>query len=249
MIPKSGNRFSEKIMRKQRPRMPSDAPPTPLHRWPRILRIVRARPRLFACIVVGIVVLIALSGHFSQAARLVIAWDVGVALYLLAAYQLIATGSERTMRRLAALEDEGRIGVLVLTVGASLASLGAIVILLTAHDIGLSAPQKLVIAIITIVLSWAFIHTIFGLHYAHEYYGERGGNTGGLAFPGNEKPDYWDFVYFSFVIGMTSQVSDVAISSRAIRRTVLAHGIAAFLFNAALLALTVNIAASAIQPS
>jgi uncharacterized membrane protein len=230
--------------------MPPDAPPTlPAHRWPRVVRIVRARPRLFASIMISVVVALALTGIVSPVERLVIAWDIGVACYLIAAYQLIATGGEHTMRRLAALEDEGRIGVLVLTVGASLASLGAIVILLVNPAIGLSPHHKLLLAIITILLSWAFIHTIFGLHYAHEYYGERGGKTGGLAFPGDDKPDYWDFVYFSFVIGMTSQVSDVAIASRAIRRTVVAHGIAAFLFNAALLALTVNIAASAIHLS
>jgi uncharacterized membrane protein len=137
--------------------------------------------------------------------------------------------------------------VLFLTVGAALASLAAIVILLISTHGGQRAPHELVLAAVTILLSWAFIHTIFGLHYAHEYYGERGGKSGGLNFPGDETPDYWDFVYFSFVIGMTSQVSDVTISSRSIRRTAAAHGIVAFLFNAALLALMVNIAASAIQ--
>ena len=96
------------------------------------------------------------------------------------------------------------------------------------------------------MLSWAFIHTIFSLHYAHEFYGESGA-VGGLAFPGGEtEPDYWDFVYFSFVIGMTSQVSDVGITNREIRRTAAAHGVVSFFFNAALLALTVNIAASAL---
>ena len=84
--------------------------------------------------------------------------------------------------------------------------------------------------------SWAFTHTIFALHYAHDFYHESGGKGGGLAFPGGEEPDYWDFVYFSFVIGMTSQVSDVAIVSKPMRRTAAAHGIVSFVFNAALLA-------------
>jgi uncharacterized membrane protein len=89
---------------------------------------------------------------------------------------------------------------------------------------------------------------IFTLHYAHEYYDPRNGkgSVPPLTFPGDEQPDYWDFAYFSFVIGMTSQVSDVGVSCRPIRRTVLAHGVVSFVFNAALLALTVNIAASAI---
>ena len=88
------------------------------------------------------------------------------------------------------------------------------------------------------------VHTTFALHYAHDYY--RSGKPGGLKFPDEDKPDYWDFVYFSFVIGMTAQVSDVAIADRGIRRTATAHGIVSFAFNTALLALMVNIAASAL---
>jgi uncharacterized membrane protein len=92
---------------------------------------------------------------------------------------------------------------------------------------------------------------IYAVHYAHLFYdpAERKGAgkvLGGLEFPDTKEPDYWDFVYFSFVVGMTSQVSDVAVTSKAIRQTVAAHGIVSFVFNVALLALTVNIAASAI---
>ena len=76
-------------------------------------------------------------------------------------------------------------------------------------------------AMVTILVSWAFVHTIFALHYAHEYYGERGDHAvGGLTFPGRQSPDYWDFLYFSVVIAMTSQVSDVVITSKVIRRIV-----------------------------
>ena len=100
---------------------------------------------------------------------------------------------------------------------------------------------------LTIALSWAAVHTAFALHYAHDYY--RGDDIGGLQFPSgdhHEDADYWDFVYFSFVIGMTAQVSDVGITDKTIRRTATAHGIISFIFNTALLALMVNIAASAI---
>jgi uncharacterized membrane protein len=91
------------------------------------------------------------------------------------------------------------------------------------------------------------VHTVFSLHYAHEYY--RGSKPGGLQFPSgdqHEEPDYWDFVYFSFVIGMTAQVSDVGITDKIIRRTATVHGVISFVFNTALVALMVNIAASAI---
>jgi uncharacterized membrane protein len=144
------------------------------------------------------------------------------------------------------VQDEGKLAILVLTVAAALASLAAIVAELgMAANGGARQPGQLVLATVTILLSWAFIHTMFALHYAHEFYDQTGGR--GIAFPGgDDEPDYWDFVYFAFVIGMTSQVSDVGITSKQIRRTATAHGVVSFVFNAALLALTVNIAASAI---
>jgi uncharacterized membrane protein len=113
----------------------------------------------------------------------------------------------------------------------------------------LPAPllKRLELATVTIALSWAAVHTTFALHYAHDYY--RGDQPGGLQFPSgdqHENADYWDFVYFAFVIGMTAQVSDVGITDKTIRRTATAHGIISFVFNTALLALMVNIAASAI---
>jgi uncharacterized membrane protein len=220
---------------------------TPPRRLPRFVRIMRARPRLFISIAIGVVVIVLAPGKWQMATRLLTGWDVGIALYLIAAYHLFATGDEKRMRRWAAVEDEGRFGVLILTVAAALASLGAIVALLGSTHAGGSRDSVLLgQATVTILLSWGFIHTIFAFHYAHEYYGEHGGKKSGINFPGGEQPDYWDFAYFSFVIGMTSQVSDVAAVSKPIRRTVLAHGVVSFLFNAALLALTVNIAASAI---
>jgi uncharacterized membrane protein len=147
----------------------------------------------------------------------------------------------------AKLQDEGQITVLTLTAIAALASLGAIVALLGMSEPDNRSPAHLILGIVTILLSWTFTHSMFALHYAHEFYDENGGRGGGLIFPGDLKePDYWDFVYFSFVIGMTSQVSDVAITCRPIRHTVSAHGIISFFFNVTLLALTVNIAASAI---
>jgi uncharacterized membrane protein len=160
----------------------------------------------------------------------------------------VAVSQVSHIRRRARIEDEGKTAILVLTAAAALASLGAIVAELGSSSPGSSArsPAHLILATVTIVMSWAFTHTIFALHYAHDFYQEEGGKGGGLAFPGGEEPDYWDFVYFSFVIGMTSQVSDVAIISKTMRRTAAAHGIVSFVFNAALLALTVNIAASAL---
>ena len=187
--------------------------------------------------------LLALVAPWRPPTRLLAGWDIGVALYLVLVYQMMATSTIDRIRRRAAHEDEGQVAILVLTVAAALASLAAIF-----AELGSGTgrqPIHVALAAATVLLSWAFIHTIFALHYAHECYDVAAG--GGLAFPGGEaEPDYWDFVYFSFVIGMTSQVSDVGITSKQIRRTAAAHGVVSFVFNAALLALTVNIAASMI---
>ena len=185
--------------------------------------------------------------HCAPTTRLLVGWDVGVGLYLVLAFHMMARSDVHLIRRRAALQDEGQAAILMLTVASALASLAAILAELgTSAGTGSSRqPFQLVLAAVTIVLSWALIHTIFALHYAHEFYDRQTG--GGMAFPGDDKePDYWDFVYFSFVIGMTSQVSDVEVTSKAVRRTVAAHGVVSFVFNAALLALTVNLAASAI---
>ena len=223
----------------------------PPRRSPLPLRVVRARPRLFFSGAFGVVVTVVLfvATSWRPATRLLVGWDIAITLYLVLAFEMMAGERIHKIRERAAEQDEGRVAILVLTVAAALASLAAIVVELgtSGGNGGAREPYRLIVATITIVLSWAFIHTIFALHYAHDFYGENAGRGGGMVFPGGEaEPDYWDFVYFSFVIGMTSQVSDVGVTSKPIRRTVAAHGIVSFFFNAALLALTVNIAASAL---
>jgi uncharacterized membrane protein len=211
-------------------------------------RILRSRPRLFSSAGLGIVVtaVLAVSTAWRPASRVLVGWDVAVAVYLVLVFEMMAGSRVRDIRRRAAKEDEGQLTILVLTVAAGLASLAAIQAELAAGPGG-RRPGQLALASLTILFSWALIHTMFALHYAHEFYGDDADPGGGMAFPGgDEEPDYWDFVYFSFVIGMTSQVSDVAVTSKQVRRTVTAHAVVSFAFNVALLALTVNIAASAL---
>lgn len=216
---------------------------------PWLLRIARARPQLVISAAVGIVVTAVLPAltDWRLAPCVLGGWDIATAVYLALAFHMMARSDVHGIRQRAARQDEGQFAILVLIVAAALASLAAIFALLgtSAGPHAGRQPLHLVLATLTIVLSWAFIHTIFALHYAHEFYDENGGRGGGLAFPGSgDAPDYWDFVYFAFVIGMTSQVSDVGVTSRRIRRTVAAHGVVSFVFNVALLALAVNIAAS-----
>lgn len=213
-------------------------------KMPAAWRIVYARPRTFAALAIGIVVCLLLPHSLRLVTRLLIGWDVFTGLYLLLVFGMMMSGGSRHIRRNAALQDDGSFVILMVAALGAFASIAAIVFELGASK---SAGPELALAVVTIVLSWAAVHTIFALHYAHEYY--RGPKPGGLAFPeGDEKedPDYWDFVYFSFVIGMTAQTSDVGITDKSIRRTTTAHGIVSFIFNTALVALMVNIAASAI---
>jgi len=212
------------------------------------VRVVRARPRLFSSLAVFALIAATLAGvtGWKLPSCLLVGWDIGIGLYLVLAVHMMIVSDIHSIRQRASGQDEGKFALLVLTVAAALASLGGIIAELSgAQNGGTRRPIEFILAIATIGLSWAFIHTMFALHYAHEFYDEEGG--GGLTFPGPDaEPDYWDFMYFSFVIGMTSQVSDVGITSKPIRRTAGAHGVVSFVFNAALLALTVNIAASAI---
>lgn len=210
---------------------------------PYLIRFAHRHVRLFIAVACGLIVMFVLPGGWGWSARSLTGFDAGIGLYLCLVYILMAQSDIINIRRRAAIQDEGDLAVLTLAVAAALTSLGAIIAQLSA---GHQKGAHLVLAISTIVLSWVFTHTIFALHYAHEFYGS-GEKESGLKFPDEDEPDYWDFIYFSLVIGMTSQVSDVAVSSRLIRRIVTIHGVIAFFFNATLLALTVNIAASALS--
>jgi uncharacterized membrane protein len=211
-------------------------------------RFVRLHSRLLTAVVVGIVVA-ALPLSLRPTTRILLGWDLGVALYLVLIQIIMSRCNIDRIRQRAAEEDEGAIAILFLSMAATLASLVAIVFELGAAKQGLNHGSALpvLLAGATILLSWAFVHTIFALHYAHEYYGERrDGAIGGLNFPDDKQPDYLDFLYFSLVIGMTSQVSDVAITSKAIRRIASIHGVLSFFFNVSVLALTVNIVSNVI---
>jgi len=209
---------------------------------------VKARPRLFVCFAIGLLVFLSfMATDWRMASRLLVSWDVFVGFYLVLAFQMMGEADVHRIRRRARLQDDGRLVILSLTAIAGLASLAAIIALLSTSGGNSRTAGDLFLATLTIVLSWAFTHTMFALHYAHEYYDENDGRGGGMQFPGDDpEPDYWDFMYFAFTIGMCAQVSDVTISCKPIRRTAFGHSVISFIFNAALLALTVNIAASAI---
>jgi uncharacterized membrane protein len=213
------------------------------------LHQLRVRPRLVSAVVVGAATVSLLPTSLAAPTRALLAWDFGAGLYLVLAWLMMLRAEVDHMRGRAQAQDDGAAVVLVLTVLAAIASLAAIMLELagvknySTHDQGM----HLALAAFTIVCSWLFVHTAFALHYAHEFYMAvaRDGQSA-LEFPRQDRPDYWDFLYFSFVIGTTSQTADVSIASAGMRRLALLHGIVAFFFNTTLLALTINIAAGLI---
>jgi uncharacterized membrane protein len=215
------------------------------YKWLKPLRIMRVRWRLVFAAVVGLFAFFIISDDLDLISRVLIGWDIGVAVYLaLAIWAAIGTDTKHIRLR-SVLFDEGRVAIPLLSVTAASASLGAIFFKLSTAPAG-HHFISLIFAVVTILLSWSFIQFIFAFHYAHEFYADHRGKAGGLAFPNDEAPDYWDFLYFSFVIGMTSQVSDVCVTSKSLRRIVAAHSLLSFIFNVTLLALAINLTATAI---
>lgn len=184
--------------------------------------------------------------------RAILALDGGGLLFLLLAWRMMARATPESMRLRAGLLDESQGVILALTVGAVVFSLAVISIELHGlKDLPLDlALSRVGLAAVSILCSWLVTHTVFALHYAHAYYGDgkslidRGAVRHGLEFPGAGPAVYSDFLYFSFVIGMTCQTSDVQICDVGMRRLAVAHGILAFFFNTVILALSINIAAS-----
>ena len=210
------------------------------------------RPRLFAGATTGIVVylLLLLVDSISGRLRFILAWDIGVAVALALMLLTLRNATPERMRTIAARQVSGKWTVLTLTVlaaSASLVVIAAEVPLIKTAAVQYEQIARLALVLVTIVLSWAMINTIFALHYAHDYYLGASGKEkcvqGGIVFPGTHPPAYGDFVYFSFTIGMTFQVSDTQITDPAVRRLAITQGIISFFYATGILALTVNLVA------
>jgi uncharacterized membrane protein len=207
--------------------------------------------RLLFCTTAGAILYLVLPAGMPVPARAAMGWVVGVAIFLWLCLLAAGDASPDHLRRRAARLDERRWVILTLIVAAAGTSMVALGFLLqkTASAEGVPIVARVLLAGFTVIASWLLTHTIFAIHYAHEYYGDADPgpgrvDRGGLAFPGGEAPDYWDFVYYAFVVGMTCQVSDVQVTGRHMRRLTLIHGGVSFMFNTIVLALAVNIVAS-----
>lgn len=212
--------------------------------------------RYGTAVVAGGVALWAGWATFPSAARFIVWWDGYALMTLILAWARIVSASPAVVVRIAKLQDVGRRLLVLFTLTGACCSLGAVGFLLIAKGSGQKTVlhDAIALALATVLFSWLLVHTTFALHYAYLFY--RMPNSRrvlpkpqGLLFPGHGEPDYFDFAYFSFIVGMTSQVSDVQIASREIRRWALLHGMISFAFNTAVLALSINVLSGVLTPS
>jgi uncharacterized membrane protein len=212
----------------------------------RIVSHLKSQPRLYVAAAVGMAVALLLPEAPRWTTRALLGWNVAVWLYLLLIGLMMLRADHGHLRRSAAAQAQGAAVVLGVVVAAALASVAAIVVELAAAKAAAGAIwPHLLFALTTVVGSWLLLPVLFALDYASRYY--RPEVPGGLAFPGADghfHPDYTDFLYFSFTIAVASQTSDVTITSRPLRQLALLQSILSFAFNTAILALTINIAAS-----
>lgn len=217
-----------------------------------IYRSARARPRMLCSLLFGLAI-----GFFLPADSVIshalLGWNAGVLLFLVLIIAMMARTDATEIRDRSIAEEEGRFTVLTLVIMAAAMMLIAIALgVFSAKELqGTPRALRLALTFLTVIDSWAFVHVIFTIYYAHEYHAEikgRGkGNRGGLDFPGEKIPDYFDFLYFALTIGMTAQTSDVVIRSRRMRRLAIVHGIVSFVFTTAVISLTVNLGAQLLQ--
>jgi uncharacterized membrane protein len=215
-------------------------------RW-RILRILAAHPRLFTSSAFGTAVagVASLGWADGTITPLLIGWNAGAFLYIVSALKLIQSCEQASIRQRARVKSEGEWAVFTFSILSGLAGLCSTVAGLSmVREIhGVSRAVHIGLTALTIATAWFFTHLMFAQEYAHRYYrGLENGGGGGLLFPGEEMPDYHDFLYLSIVIGTSAQTADVCFSSRSMRRLATVHCLLAFLFNTTVLALTVNMA-------
>ena len=199
--------------------------------------------------VAGLAAFLLLSSTSSLAIRLAISWIVAGGLYLFLTYLMMYFSSNENILSLSRKEDDGAAIVLLIIVLASVASLFAIVMILAGvRSLSISeAIPRIALVIMTYSISWFFVHTAFSLRYAHVYYQEfEKTKEAPLIFASKLMPTYIEFLYFSMVIGMTCQTADVTIANSRMRYLVMIQGITAFIFNATLLAMAINLIAGVV---
>ena len=222
--------------------------PTEARRSIPILGAFLSRPFLLTAIILGVALYFVSQPWASgQITRALIGWNGGVIIFLCLMFFLFMHNTDiATIKQRAVTHDEGGHFILILTILASIASVGALVAELSLAKDHPGQDWRVGLAAGTVVLSWLFVQLVFAMHYAHLYYleEEEGASKGGLEFGQCGEPDYWDFFHFSIVMGATSQTADITFSSKEMRRVGTLHTLVAFGFNTAILATMINLAAN-----
>jgi uncharacterized membrane protein len=216
--------------------------------WPARLSAPR---RLALVVVLGVFVYAIGPTAVPVANRVLVTWNAASLAYLLLYWSTILHADAHVTRERAGTYDQAARIIFLLVTTAACASLVAIGFVMGDVKSLDFWPKALHfgLSIAALVLSWLLIHTVFAFHYARRYYAPASvdeGPAGGLKFPGVDEPAYSDFAYYAFVLGMTSQVSDVSVTTAQMRRTTLAHGVLSFMFNIAVLAMSINVISGAI---
>jgi len=203
----------------------------------------RAGLRVPSAVVVGVVTSALFARGHAWEFRLLIGWDAGAFALLSLIWFFILTRAPAETRCRAASADPGRTATWVLVLIASSFSLfaGAFVLKNLHKTQAAPEPWLLPLCLVSGIVAWSLTHSSYTLRYAHLYYRDDEEGEGGLEFPGNRKPDDFDFAYFAYTVGMCFQVSDVAVSSAGIRRAVLGHAVLSFAYNTVILALALNL--------
>lgn len=205
--------------------------------------------KLLICLGIAIIVFLVIQiEHLDLLTHVMIGWDIFSLCMIIMSWITFSITSSKQIRAQSKVQDTGRAAVFSITLIATFASILAVLLLLVTKQRFKSAETiHLMVAIAGMVLSWFLVHTIFTLRYAHIFYGDHesspGTHAAGLEFPGDTDPDYFDFAYFAFVLGMTFQVSDVQITSKQLRRMAMWHGLLSFGYNTIMIALTINLIA------
>jgi uncharacterized membrane protein len=230
---------------------PETRRPAQWYRPRSIARSIAIRPRVYLAALAAVSAVVLLPSAVSGNLRTAIAGDIAAIVYLALGFRTMLSCGSDLIRKRAARQDDGKIVILVLVLLAIALSFWTVIgVLSDAKQISDHTKHlRTLLAAATVGLSWLVTQVVFTFHYAHEFY--RPDDTaeklaGGLEFPHDSKPDYWDFFYFATSLGAASQTSDVAIRTKALRRLVTLHAVVAFFFNTAVLALAINIGASLI---
>ncbi|MFB2539249.1 MULTISPECIES: DUF1345 domain-containing protein [unclassified Acinetobacter] len=217
-----------------------------------LFRFFITRPRLCIGILSSFISFAILKFTFPYLHQIILllsAWNVGILIYLASIFYLFQQADTQKIKDVANAEDEGMPVMLFLVFLTAIVSVLAIfkALALVKIEPNLSALYLSLVSL-TIVNAWFFIHTMFALHYAHQYYlSYEKDQTITIAFPDTKQPNYWDFVYFAYIIGTSAQTADIAFNHGSSRKIGLVHSILAFFFNVAILAMLINISSSIIM--